>query len=300
MSLKIYDIEAGKFAEEKICAESFMRFLYRNPLGAAALCGVFKRAFFSRACGVWANSKASRKAIVKFAADNGIDLSESRNPPVSFRCFNDFFTRELRSDARPLAEGENPRAVSFPSDGRHLLLENVSEADVFYAKGQRFNLAKFLGDAKLAERFSGGAMLISRLSPLDYHRFHFPVSGEIAARKTINGDLFSVSPIALAPRLSILWENKRILNIIGSREFGMCAFVEIGATNVGTIINLAEIGSRAERGAQAGYFKLGASCVATLFESSAKIDWNAELVRMSRDGIECYARANTLAGVLLK
>lgn len=298
MGIKIFDLKTSKFCEEKVCAEAFMRFLYESAAGRAATFSVFRRLFFSRLCGLWADSASSAKAVAKFVADNAMDESEFAVPVSDYKTFNEFFTRELADGARPLAEPDSDGAVGFPSDGRHLLVRNASKNDFFYVKGARFDFAKFLGDEVLARRFDGGDMLVSRLCPTDYHRFHYPISGEIAARKNIDGTLFSVSPIALTKRLSIFWENKRILNLIDSPKFGMCAFVEIGATNVGSIENFGAIGDYAERGRQAGMFRFGGSCVATLFPPSCKIEWNEKLVEMGAKGIECYARANELAGRL--
>ena len=297
MSLKLFNIQKGKIDEEKVCAESFMRFLYGTQVGRLTTFAIFKRLFFSRLCGLWADSKRSKKSILKFIADNQIDISEFKNPASQFGTFNDFFTRELADDKRPLAENGNANAVSFPSDGRHLLIENITQNDTFYAKGIKFNLAKFLGDEKLALRFENGSMLISRLAPVDYHRFHYPISGEIIARKSIDGKLFSVSPIALSERLSVFWENKRIVNLIESRQFGVCAFVEIGATNVGCIENFGKLGDVVERGEQAGMFRFGGSCVATIFPKENKIEWNSALREYSPQSIECYARVNELAGI---
>ena len=292
MGIKIYNLEKEKFEEEKVCAEGLMRLLYEKRIGSFMVWVLFKRAFFSRLCGLWADSRRSAKAVFKFIEDNGINTDEMLYAPSNFKTFNEFFTRALADGARPLADCD----VSIPADGRHLLLKNASESDVFFIKGRRFDLSGFLGDAALAERFRGADMLISRLCPADYHRFHYPVSGEIAARKEISGALFSVSPIALVPRLSVLWENKRILNLIDSPSLGLCAFVEIGATNVGSIVNFDKVGAQAVRGAQAGMFKFGGSCVVTLIPKSANIRWNETLCRMSSQSVECYCKVNTCAG----
>lgn len=289
MSLKIYNISKKSFEEENVPAEKSLRFLYGGSCGKVALEVLVARAAFSKLCGLWADSKISRGAIAKFIAANSINTDEMLLPPEKFATFNEFFTRALKPDARPVGDPENPRAVSFPADGRHLLVRNISKATQFYAKGQKFDLARFLGDEKLAKRFEGGDMLISRLSPLDYHRFHYPISGEIVARRKIKGKLYSVSPIALAKNLSIFWENRRVLNLLES-DIGLCAYVEIGATNVGSIINFDKVGTKVKRGDEAGMFKFGGSCVATIFESGAKIDWNEELAEKSAQGIECYAR----------
>ena len=297
MGIKIFNIHTSKFEDENVCAEGALRFMYGSAVGRAMTFALFKRVLFSRVCGAWADSALSRRAIGGFIKSNGIDAGEFKNTPEEYKTFNEFFTRELKDSARPAACPGRRGVVSFPSDGRHLLLRNVGLSDAFDVKSARFNLPSFLGDDSLARRFEGGDMLVSRLNPADYHRFHYPVSGVIAARKAINGFLFSVNPIAIARRASVLWENKRILTAIESDVFGMCAFVEIGATNVGGMENFDSVGACVERGKQAGMFRFGGSCVVTLFEPSAPIDWDSSLVKISAEGVECYAKANSLAGI---
>ncbi len=298
MPLKIYDLEKEKFAEENVGAEGMLRFLYSNPVGKLASWGIVKRKLVSYVCGKWADSKISSNVVEKFVSDNGIDASEFLKK--EFSTFNEFFTRKLKDGARPVAEKGNDFAFSFPSDGRHLALDNVSECGELYVKGEIFKLEKFLGSRELASRFAGGSALVSRLSPVDYHRFHAPVGGVLAARREIKGGLFSVSPLAVKKNLSIFWKNKRVLNVIESTVFGMVAFVEIGATNVGTIINSAKLGDSFSRGDELGFFRLGGSCVITIFEPSKKIRFIPKLEEMGKIGVECYAKANSLAGSIEK
>lgn len=296
MSLKIYNLNSGKIEEEKVCAEKSMRFLYGSCAGKIALWLIVARGFFSKICGAWADSKISRRAIEKFVKNNSIDLSDSEKGIESFRTFNEFFTRALKFNARPVGEPDNQQAISLPADGRHLLIRNLNAQQTFYAKSQKFNLEKFLADKELACRFEGGDMLISRLSPMDYHRFHYPVCGEIVARRIIKGKLYSVSPIALAGRLSIMWENRRVLNVIENEEMGMVAFVEIGATNVGSIVNFGKVGDNVMRGAEGGLFRFGGSCLISIFEKKAEIEWNAKLKEYSGKGIESYGKVGEIVG----
>lgn len=296
MPVKIYNIEKKRIESESVSALGAMRFLYENPAGALATWALVKRKFFSSVFGVWASSPMSAKVVEKFILKNEIDTAEMLKDFKNFSTFNEFFTRALRDDARPLENPDNVRAISFPSDGRHLAIENISLCDNFYIKGEKFNLEEFLGSAELAGRFEGGSALISRLSPVDYHRFHSPISGEIVARRLVNGHLYSVNPIALRKKLSIFWKNKRILNIVESPVFGMVAFVEIGATNVGGIENYCEVGSKVKRGEVLGTFKFGASCVMTIFEGGKKIKFIEPLLENSAKNIECYARTGRLVG----
>jgi phosphatidylserine decarboxylase len=197
---------------EAVYGEGFLRFSYENPLGALPLQALVKRAAFSRWYGNRMDAPASRAKIAPFLATYGVDVSEFADAPDSFRTFNEFFYRKLKPQARPIAAGDNE--IAFPADGRHLVLPDIAACDDFFIKGVRFDLAALLGDVETAKRHEHGAMLISRLCPVDYHRFHFPCSGVPSTAKQINGPLYSVNPIALRKRPSILWENKREITVL--------------------------------------------------------------------------------------
>jgi phosphatidylserine decarboxylase len=167
---------------------------------------------------------------------------------------------------------------------------------IFYAKGQRFNLKAFLGSEELGREFAGGSLLISRLCPVDYHRFHFPVAGTPGEPRLINGFLYSVSPIALRQNLAYLWENKRMVTLVESPVFGKVAVCEIGATMVGSILQTHVPGRAVPKGEEKGLFKFGGSCVVTIFQHG-RIKLDADLVQHSAAGLEVYARMGESLGV---
>jgi len=180
--------------------------------------------------------------------------------------------------------------------GEDLAFQNEDETEGFYAKGQRFDLKSFLGDDGLAQEFAGGSLLISRLCPVDYHRFHFPVGGQAGEARLINGFLYSVSPIALRQNLAYLWENKRMVTLVESPLFGRVAVCEIGATMVGSIVQTYLSGRPVAKGEEKGLFKFGGSCVVTIFQPG-KIRFDADLVKQSAVGLEVYARMGESLGV---
>jgi phosphatidylserine decarboxylase len=141
----------------------------------------------------------------------------------------------------------------------------------------------------LATRYEGGSMILSRLCPVDYHRFHFPCPGVPGPPSFINGWLYSVNPIALITRPSIFWENKRVVTAIESPALGQVQFVEIGATMVGSIRQTYTPGATVAKGDEKGYFAFGGSSVAVLFEKG-RIEFDADLVKNTAAGIETYAR----------
>jgi phosphatidylserine decarboxylase len=240
------------------------------------------------------NMRASANKVLPFIVEYDLDVDEFAKSQFTFKSFNDFFYRALKPGARPVAEGD--RVAVLPADGRHLALQNVDAAAGFYVKGQRFDLTAFLGDAELAKKFAGGSMLISRLCPVDYHRFHFPVAGTPGEPRLINGFLYSVSPIALRRKLDYFWQNKRMVTLVESPVFGQVAVCEIGATMVGSIFQSFLPGRAVAKGEEKGLFKFGGSCVITLFQPG-KIKFDADLVRHGAEGLEVYARMGERLGV---
>lgn len=293
MQIRFIDRETGTEKTEAVYGEGALRWVYETLPGKAALAVLVRRAFFSKIYGALMSSPRSRAKIAPFIEKFGLDASEFAEPPSSFASFNDFFSRRLKASARPLAE----TAAVLPADGRHLAFPRADAgATTIYAKGQAFDLEKLLGDAEAARRFSGGALLCSRLCPTDYHRFHFPVAGTPSAPRLVNGSLYSVNPIALSRRLAYLWENKRVVVEIDSPVFGRVAQVLIGATNVGTIRTTFAPGKFCEKGAELGYFRFGGSFIATLFEPG-KIALAEDLVKNTAAGLETFAKTGTPLGV---
>jgi phosphatidylserine decarboxylase len=132
-------------------------------------------------------------------------------------------------------------------------------------------------------------MLISRLCPVDYHRFHFPVAGTPGESRLINGWLYSVSPLALRRRLKYLIENKREVTLVESPQFGTVAIIEVGATNVGTIRQSFVPGRPVAKGDEKGFFAFGGSCVITIFQRG-RITFDADVVAQSAQHLETYAK----------
>src|SRR5436189_82804 len=160
-----------------------------------------------------------------------------------------------------------------------------------------FDLAKLLKEAALARHYQHGTMVMSRLCPVDYHRFHFPVDGIPEKARIINGPLFSVNPIALRENIHIFSENKRALSKIQSAEFGTVLMLEIGATNVGSIEYTYVPGEPIHKGAEKGFFKFGGSSMITLFEPG-KLRLANDLVENSRQFRELYAQMGDRVGRL--
>ena len=292
-AVRYFDRASRTLLTEKVYGERWMRLIYGNPAGRLAAWLLVRRAVFSIWYGWNMKKKKSAVRVLPFIVKYKIDVDEFAKSAFDYKSFNDFFCRSLKPEARPIAPGD--RVAVLPADGRHLAFPSIDLADGFYAKGEKFSLAELFGDLGAAF-YSGGAMLISRLCPVDYHHFHFPVSGVPEESRRVPGSLYSVNPIALRRNIRYLVANKRQVTVIRSREFGTVAMVEVGATNVGGILQCFTPGQEAAKGQEKGFFSFGGSCVITIFEKG-RIVFDRDLVEQSAGQVETFARMGDRLGV---
>jgi len=292
-AIRFFNRHKETMETEQVYGEGFLRWTYGNPLGAIALAALVKRRFFSAWYGHRMDTRGSAARIAPFIQDYGLDPAEFAESPESFHSFNEFFFRKLRPEARPVDADDS--SVVFPADGRHLGFERASAIDGVFVKGQKFDLPDLLGDAALAARYADGSLVLSRLCPVDYHRFHFPAAGVPGETRTIDGPLFSVSPIALRKHLSYLWTNKRTITQLETHRFGTVLLLEIGATCVGTIRQTFTPGKPVEKGNEKGYFAFGGSSTITIFEPGA-VRLDEDLRNQSSHQCELYSMVGTRMG----
>jgi len=292
-AIRYFNRHSGSIETEQVYGEGFLRWSYGNPLGKISLEAFVKRPFFSKWYGRRMSTPESAARVAPFIAQYGLDPADFAERPESYRSFNEFFFRKLKPEARPINADETN--VVFPADGRHLGFQKASEIEGVFVKGQKFDLPALLGDAALAEGYSDGALVLSRLCPVDYHRFHFPAEGIPGQTRLIDGPLFSVNPIALRQRLAYLWTNKRTVTKLKTERFGTVICMEIGATCVGTIQQTYTPGRRVAKGEEKGFFAFGGSSTITIFESGT-IRLDADLLENSANQIETYARIGSRMG----
>lgn len=292
-AIRYFNRHTGAMETEQVYGESFLRWTYHHPLGAIALGALVKRPVFSAWYGRRMSTPKSAARVEPFISQYGLDAADFADPPESFRSFNEFFYRKLKPAARPVDSEET--SVVFPADGRHLGFQRASAIKGVFVKGQNFDLPALLGDPELAARFADGPLVLSRLCPVDYHRFHFPAAGIPGETKLIDGPLFSVNPIALRQRLAYLWTNKRTITRLETKELGTVLLLEIGATCVGTIRQTFTPGMPVEKGHEKGYFAFGGSSTITIFEPGA-VTLEADLTDHSSRQTELYAQVGSRMG----
>jgi phosphatidylserine decarboxylase len=287
--IRYIDRASGEERIEKVPGEYWLNWLYNNPVGELSLNAFVKRKALSEWYGNRMDLPESADKIASFVEDYEIDLSEAQKQ--EFRSFNDFFYRKLKPKSRPFNKDSN--IVISPADGKALAYENVDSQD-FIVKGYRFNLYDYLGDSLLAKQFAGGSLIIIRLCPTDYHRFHFPLSGEIKIKTQIEGDYFSVSPIAIRKKVELFCMNKRAYVILENKEFGNLIISEVGATMVGSIIQT-YASDIVEKGEEKGYFKFGGSTLILIFEKGSLVI-DSDLLNNTKNGIETAVKMGESLG----
>ena len=284
--IEYYNRYSKRVEIEPVYGEKFLKLLYNSRFGNLTLRFLVKRKMFSAIWGNIMRRPYSKKYILPFVRKYHINTDILDQRVDTFKTFDEFFSRKLRTSARPIVTW--PGTVVFPCDGRHLLIQNPKNLPDFFIKGQTFDLEALLLNKDLAKEFKNGQIVISRLAPIDYHRFHFPCDATIKKIYKINGDYKSVNPIATKKNIKIFFENKRIVSVMHSDEIGNFLMVEVGATGVGSIHQTAKAGVAYKKGDEKGYFSFGGSTIITIFQNN-HIRFAEDLKRASASGMEMFA-----------
>ena len=170
--------------------------------------------------------------IRRFIRKYQVNMAEAAQPsPSAYATFNDFFTRALRADARPLA----PATLVSPVDGAISQLGAIEADQIFQAKGHHYSTRALLGgDAALAAQFEGGHFACIYLSPRDYHRIHMPCDGVLRQMVYVPGELFSVNPATARGVPGLFARNERLVCVFDTPH-GPFVNVLVGATIVGSM-----------------------------------------------------------------
>ncbi|AJQ94388.1 archaetidylserine decarboxylase [Gynuella sunshinyii] len=230
------------------------------------------------------------RVIRWFAERYQVDLKDAVSADLhSYRTFNEFFTRALKPEARPLAE-QNDLWVS-PVDGRISQYGDINEGRVVQAKGQTYSVMELLGgDEQLSEQFASGKYMTIYLSPKDYHRIHMPTDGKLENMVFVPGKLFSVNQVTADHVPRLFARNERVVAVFDTPD-GKMAMVLVGAMVVASIETVwagivapitrkilrrdyPEKQVTLARGEEMGRFRLGSTVV--LLSDNTSTQWSKE------------------------
>jgi phosphatidylserine decarboxylase len=163
----------------------------------------------------------------------GVNWEEAKSPLASdYPDFNAFFTRELRSGARPL--DPDPSAFVSPSDGRISQCGRVTNDRLLQAKGHSFSVRTLLANDASAKEFINGFFYTIYLAPRDYHRVHMPMDGNLLRMIHVPGRLFSVAPYTVRQVPNLFARNERVISLFETSR-GSMAVVLVGAMLVSSM-----------------------------------------------------------------
>ncbi|EPX71466.1 phosphatidylserine decarboxylase Psd3 [Schizosaccharomyces octosporus yFS286] len=241
--------------------------------------------------GIKYDSPLSTKDIVPFIKFFDLNTDEMEKPVNEYRTFNEFFYRRLKPGARPLASPEDSNILVSAADSRLTVYDKISSARTYWIKGSEFSVARLLGPEyeKEASQYTEGSICIFRLAPQDYHRFHSPLDGKVGKLSAIDGQYYTVNPMAVRSSLDVLGENARTVMPIESPQFGRVMYVCIGAMMVGSIQHTVGEGQEVRRGDELGYFKYGGSTI-VMFLKENQVIFDDDILQSSVETTETLIR----------
>ncbi|MCA1780095.1 MAG: archaetidylserine decarboxylase, partial [Xanthomonadaceae bacterium] len=174
------------------------------------------------------NSPLLRRPLIgMFTRLYPVKLAEAERSLNEFISFDDFFTRSLKPDARPLPA--NPDTIVSPSDGLLSRLGPIRKGRIIQAKGRDFSVDELLANSQWARHFDdGGQFATIYLAPHDYHRVHMPLDGRLVGETRVPGRLFSVSSATSQSIDRLYARNERMAALFETR-YGPVVVVLVAA-----------------------------------------------------------------------
>ena len=267
----------GKKVSNITNQDKLLSFLYTNIFGRMLLKPLIQPQV-SKLAGRYLSSAHSKWLISKFIERNEINMDIYEE--CDYSSFNDFFTRKIKPDCRPVPEDLD--VLISPCDCLATVYP-IQENTTFSIKNTEYTLRSLLRSPRLAKRFRGGYAYVLRLTVEDYHRYLYSVSGKQSKNYHIDGTYHTVNPIA-NDYLPIYKENTREYTVIHSKEFGDVLQMEVGALLVGKISNHKQ-STVVTRGEEKGFFEYGGSTIDVLTQKG-RVTPRSDLLTNSKNGYE--------------
>lgn len=216
--------------------------------------------------------------------------------------YNDFFSRKLvdPKKVRPIADTDVVAPADSTPQGewdidKNGKLEEDDDDNGVIVKSAKFDkISDLIGpESKYKNSFNGGSFTHTFLDVNDYHRYHFPVSGEIVELAKIKG--------TNAAGGITVWDKKnkkyvledqvpgwqmietRDLVVIDTKEYGYVAILPIGMSQICSCNweKDLKVGDTVKKGDPMGYFLFGGSDICMVFQDKADFEF---LPKENKDG----------------
>jgi phosphatidylserine decarboxylase len=296
MEVKYFSRVTGKVEVEKVYGANAIKWLYENKF-AKVFSPVICQSPFSKLYGEIQNTSWSKSKILPFVKEFEIPMNDFLPENGEYQNFNEFFIRKFRNGKRPFTL--NPKEMGAFAEARYFGYESMTSDKKVPVKGAYLSSAALLENSEYANTFKDGPLLLARLCPVDYHRFHFPDNGSVVTDYRINGLFHSVNPLALKMEPEIFIKNERHVTILNTENFGKLAYIEVGAICVGKIIQTNKLfsGMSFSKGSEKGFFLFGGSTVIVLGEKGKWMP-SADILENTSQGIETFLQLGSPVAVL--
>lgn len=244
----------------------------------------------SRVVGYFANHRCGwfKNIFIQwFVWHYQVNLEEAEKTSINdYATFNDFFTRKLKAETRPIDSKAN--TIICPVDGLVSQIGEINQQNLVQAKGRTYELKELIVKQDYVNHFENGKFATLYLSPKDYHHVHMPVHGKLIEMIYVPGRLFSVNPSSTEHIPHLFSKNERVICVFET-DIGLMSVILIGAFLVGSIhtvfegkitpskvsqikyYSYFEKDIHLNKGDLLGHFELGSTTI-LLFEPQ-KIDW---------------------------
>ena len=281
----------GRYMTTNESQEVTLDLLYKTVPGRMLL-KVLTKPVISRMVGYFLDSFLSAGIIDIFLKKSNIKLSDYEKR--RYRSYNEFFTRKIRKEKRPIPK--DPKVFISPCDSKFSVYK-IDGRNVFHIKGSAYTLKDLLDGDEIYKEFEGGYCMIFRLTIDDYHRYCYIDDGVKGDNYFIPGELHTVNPIALE-HCNIYKRNCREYTVLETKNFDKIVQVEVGAMMIGRIIN--HHGKHAfKRGEEKGMFEFGGSTTVVLVKKD-QIQVDQDLLDNSRENIETIVKLGERIGYSIK
>ena len=248
-------------------------FLY-NTIPGRILLKLITNVYTARLVEKYMSTKLSIKRINQTIKDYHIDMSIYEEKEYS--SFNDFFLRRKKD----LHFDMNSNHFVSPCDAR-LTVYKLNKSSSFDIKGSKYSVNEIINDS--LNDYENGYALVFRLDAPDCHYYHFIDNGTLDEYKFIKGKLHAVLPIAFK-KYKVFHTNSREYTILHTENFDDIIEIEVGALNIGKIVNNKKI-KKYKRGDEKGHFEFGGSTI-ILFVKDNKVTIDNDILLNSTLGNE--------------
>jgi len=222
--------------------------------------------------GEFLDTPASARDLESFMARPNYNIDDYFVGPSGWLTFNQFFAREVRPGARPIAAPCDDSVIVSPADAVYMGQWPIDEDSGVTVKGVDWRIDELLGDSPYADAFKGGTYTHSFLYVDDYHRYHVPVAGVVKEIRNISGKVYldvlrqPDGTLDVVDGDTYQFSQERGLIVIDSPELGLVAVLPIGMAYVSSVNLTANIGAELRKGDEFGYFLFGGSDIVMVFQ----------------------------------